>query len=337
MVKNTNISAFADGEAASEKQKSFLLKVRKCFWVAIATIALLLILSIVVLSIRIAEYAQADSRAVGLKTNMTGEIDVFSINYKNSSGEIVVKGANGDKVIAPGTDVSYTIRLRNVDKYALDYRLEPGLTFNSLQKLPILVRIIDPDDNYILGSATEWAPLEEIGDVYYTGILKKNETVEYVFQWMWPFESGNDAFDTSLGDVSDNIELNVSFELSAVANTNVDVNGGLVPSGMARNLALLIAAILLFIIMILLIASIVKRHGKEPEPVLSPPPAPVPKTEYVIVSRTPPKRADFGGKVSGTPLKREDFGGKVSRTLPKREGFGGKNIYINFDITDDKR
>lgn len=281
------------------------LKVRKCFWVAIALIVLLLLISIVVLSIQIVEYAQADNRAVALKTNMSDAIDVFSIHYENEQGDITVKGNNGEKVIAPGTDVSYTIRVRNADRFAIDYFLEPRLEFSSEYQLPLLVRIIDPEDNYILGSATEWATLEELNRVSHEGTLEKSESAEYVFQWMWPYEGEDDLFDTALGGSDVDIGLSVSFELGAVANTEINANGGLVPSGMAKNIGLLLAAIILAVVCVLLILSVIKRDKPVPVPVPEPVVIPEPEPEPAL----PP----------------------VILPVPAREAFSGKLAYINID------
>lgn len=285
------------------------LKVRKCFWVAIALIAILLMASIVVLSIQIVEYAQADNRAVALKTNMSDAIDVFSIHYENEQGDITVKGNNGERVIAPGTDVSYTIRVRNADRFAIDYFLEPRLEFSSEYQLPLLVRIIDPEDNYILGSATEWATLDELNRVSHKGTLEKSESAEYVFQWMWPYEGEDDLFDTALGGSDVDIGLSVSFELGAVANTEINANGGLVPSGMAKNIGLLMAAIILAVVCVLLILSVIKRDKPVPVPVPEPVVIPEPEPEPEPIVHTPP----------------------VILPIPAKEAFTGKVAHINID------
>ena len=309
MSKNTYMAE----RTHASRQETFLLKVRKCFWVAIALIVILLLASIVVLSIQIVEYAQADSRAVALKTNMSENIDVFSIYYENEQGDITVKGNNGEKVIAPGTDVSYTIRVRNADRFALDYFFEPRLVFTSAYELPLLVRIIDPDDNYILGSASEWATLEELNGVSHKGMLERSESAEYVFQWMWPYEGDSDAFDTSLGNSELNIGLSVSFEIGASANTEISANGGLVPSGMAKNIGLLLAAIVLAAALALLILSVIKRERMvpipEPEPVVIPEPEPEPEPEPVPVPTVVPAMIP----------------------MPVKESFYGKMEYINID------
>ena len=328
MSKNTYMAE----RTHASRQEMFLLKVRKCFWVAIALIAILLLASIVVLSIQIVEYAQADSRAVALKTNMSENINVFSIYYENEQGEITVKGNNGEMVIAPGTDVSYTIRIRNTDRFAMDYSFEPRLAFTSAYKLPLLVRIIDPEDNYILGSASEWASLEELEGVSHKGTLERSESAEYVFQWMWPYEGDSDAFDTLLGNSDVDIGLSVSFDVGATVNIDIDANGGLIPSGMAKNIGLLLAAIVLAATLTLLILSVIKRDRAaympvpKPEPVVipEPEPEPVPVPKVVPAMIPMPVKESFYGKMAyiniDTLVEHFGDGDTVSLAILKRKG-----------------
>lgn len=292
------------------------LKVRGVFWVGIAILVLLLLLSIVALSARIVDYAQADRRALSVRSNMDSELDIFSVRYKNAQGEITVEGLGGDKVIAPGTDVEYTIRIRNADRIALDYTLTADAKTHGEHPLPLEVRVLDPEDKYLLGSPTEWASIDSLRDLEHEGTLSRGEALEYTFRWRWSYE-GDDEYDTMLGNLEDGAGIEVSFALSAVANTTTAANGGFFASGLARSILLLIFAILLLIAITLLIISIIKRNANppvvpeqpeelipepeptiEPEPVIEPEPTPIPTPE-------PPK---------------------------KQVGFNGKMAYINLDI-----
>ena len=66
---------------------------------------ILLLLSFVLLGIKLAEYAKIDEREVLLKSNMDAEMDIFSVTYKNATGNIIIEGSDGEKVIAPGSAV----------------------------------------------------------------------------------------------------------------------------------------------------------------------------------------------------------------------------------------
>lgn len=291
----------------NEKRSSAspFLQVRGAFWVGIALLVLLLILSIVALSARVIDYAQADRRALAVRSNMDADLDIFSVYYKNAEGEITVSGFDGDKVIAPGTDAEYTIRIRNADKIALDYTLDAEIKMIGEHSLPIEVRVLDPNDVYLLGSAKEWVSIDELSNLDHKGTLGRGQALEYTFQWRWSFE-GDDEYDTMLGNIADGTGIELAFALSAVANTTVGANGGFFASGMAKTVSLLIFAILLLAAIILLIVSIIKRViNASPAPTPEPTPEPMPEPEPTPAPEPKPE--------------------------PKHKGFNGKMAYINLD------
>ena len=297
-VKNKENTAKSKGEL-------LLMNVRKSFWVGVSILAILLILSIIVLSVIISDYARADERSVLLKSNMSENLDIFSLYYTNDTGEITISGSNGEKVIAPGSTVEYSIRIKNDDRMALDYEFAPVVKLLGKYKLPILVRILDPDQNYVLGSAKEWVPIDEINKLVYRDTLMRGEAVEYTFQWKWPFESGNDEYDTFLGGLDVDTGLSLSFNIHAAVNTGMDANGGFLQSGMAKTIALLVVAIMLLVALVLIVIAVLKRIAKVTEPIT------IIKEIFVNVPAPAP-------------------------VLPKKEGFTGKMTYINIDMFADK-
>ena len=284
------------------------------FWTAIAILCVLLILSLIVLCVRISEFSKLDDREVMLKSNMDEDLELFSVIYKNSSGNIIVEGVDGEKVIAPGTAVDYTVRLRNKDKIALDYTLITEVEFLSEQGLPIKFRLIAPDDNYLAGDAKSWADGEVLSKVSHSDTIGRGESCEYVFQWQWPFESGDDAYDTFLGNVNDqNVGIKVTFNIQSEANTSMEANGGFWLSGMGRTVLWIVFFILLLVAIVLLVISILKRRlapepAPTPVPVIVPTPAPVvvPEPAPVVVPEAP-------------------------KPAPPRKGFVGKMAYVNID------
>lgn len=289
--------------------------VRSIFWVGIAILAILLVMSIIVLSACIIQHAQADRRAVLIRSSMDSELDIFSIYYKNDDGEITVCGLDGNKVIAPGTDVEYTLRIRNADTCALDYVLMSGIELTSEHELPILVRVLDPEDAYIIGSAKEWVPISSLHELEMQGTLSAGQAVEYTFQWMWRYEGGDDEYDTMLGNLEDGAGIEMSLTLSALENTDVALNGGFLATDVGRIIALIIVALLLLIAIVLLIASIIRR-AKTPPTLPTPTPAPTPVIEPEPVVEPEPAPA-----VVPTPVARQ-----------KKEGFWGKMAYVNIDV-----
>jgi cell division protein FtsL len=318
-------TAEAEKDIDKEERRKRFIRVRKCFWVAIAILIILLILSIIVLAARMNDYFASSQREVSLNSAiLKNELDIFDIRYKNDQGHITVEGMDGQKVVAPGTDVEYTIRVRNTDGVAIDYELLPSVEFFTEHKLPLYVRILDHNDDYILGTAKEWVEISDINGTVHRNTLKRGECVEYTFQWKWPYEHGNDEYDTLLGNIN-NAGIKVSLTVNAMANLDIDANGGLRPSGWAGNLGIFIFALLLLIAIILLILSIINKRLKkaepEPEPVIIPVPEPEPEPEPIIVPVIIPEP-----EPEPVPVIIPD---------PKKEGFCGKMAYINLDILND--
>ena len=277
------------------KPKKNRSKAEVLIWIVLGILAVLLILSAIVLTLRLAEYAKIDDRALSIDSNMDEVFDVFAIEYKNDLGEVSIQGADGDKVLAPGASIEYTIRLRNKDKIAIDYTLAPSVSYLSDIVLPIEVRLIGPGEEYIVGSATEWVPMERLNDVQITHTLPEGEFVEYYFQWKWPFESGDDAYDTWLGSHTGDVAVgaNLDFSLHATANLDAGLNGGWFGYRTPDVILVLIFIILLLLAIALLIIRLLQKMRekapepiivtvKEPEPMPEPEPEPEPVRAYVF-------------------------------------------------------
>lgn len=304
-------------EAGREKAKKNVFALGKAFWVAIAILAILLIISLVVLSIRLFDYTKKDDYAVSLKSNMDSKLDIFSVDYSNASGEITVSGADGAKVIAPGTDVEYTVRLRNTDKVAIDYDLAPQVEIISEHELPIVIRLLDYNDNYLVGDAKTWVTLEALNGISQSATLEQGESAEYIFQWKWPFESGDDAYDSFLGNssVNENISVSIAFTVHAEANTSLEYNGGFWGSGAGDTFVGVLFFILLLAAIILLIIAIFRQ--RIPKEIIVE--VPIFKTVEVPVPMPTPKP-----KAEPKPEPKPP----VKIRVPKVEG---KMAYINID------
>lgn len=264
------------------------------FWPGIFILVILLIMSFIILGFRMAEYANRDNREVMLKSNMDMELDIFSATYKNEDGEVVIQGTEGEKVIAPGADVDYTVRLRNKDNVAIDYTLIANVTVVGQKgiEIPLEFRILDPEDNYLAGDAKTWVTRAEIDGLSHNGTIKREESAEYIFQWRWPFEGSSDQLDTMLGNMADlDLGIQISFTLRSEANTSLEANGGFWGSGLGRGVLIFIFALLLLIAIILLVIAYFKRKQiitvpepvAVPEPVVEPEPEPTPEPEPIII------------------------------------------------------
>lgn len=306
-----------------------LMNVRRVFWVAMGILGSLLLASLVILAVRIANFSAADNREVSLSSKIhDDQVDLFDVQYTNANGQITVAGMDGEKVLAHGTKVEYTIRIRNTDSVAIDYCLGTDLVQDSKYALPIVVRMLDPEDNYILGNEKTWVSLDELEQINYRHTLMSGEAAEYVFQWKWPYESGDDEYDTFLGNLTQDVSLQISLSVSATANTGIYANGGWIKSGAIYNIALILLAILLLASMILLLLTVLRRKvipaivevlaPQEPEPELTP----------VIPQPRPLKERATGRVVSvNLDVLQKHFidGDEVSLRIMKRKGLLPKN------------
>ena len=335
---DTDVKQDTTPKAPKKEKGKLSITVKKIFWIGIAILILLLIMSIIILSTRLFQYSKADDHAISLKSNMDAELDIFSITYENASGDVTVEGADGEKVIAPGTDVEYTIRIRNTDRVAIDYELIPTVKFLSEHEIPILVRIIDPNEQYLVGDAKTWVKVGDMPETSDSATLLKGESVEYIFQWKWPFESGDNAYDTWLGDnvVNENISVEITFDLHAESNLTLQENGGFFGTSLGETILLIIFLVLLLAAIIILILSIFKRKTKEPEPtpvpvaepapVYIPTPMPEPEPEIVPILNIDMDAVDIP--------EPEPIPAPVPTPEPERQTFNGKMAYINIDVLD---
>lgn len=297
---------------SSEKRtsKHTLAKVRKLFWIALGILIFLLLISIVALSTRMYQYAKLadDARVIAITADSVEHFDIFSAEYKNDSGEVIVKSHNGDPVIAPGTDTEYTIRIKNDDNVAVDYTFNPKVEYTGTLELPIEVRLISPNQEYLIGSAKSWGTFEDFNEIELSSTIPKGEVEEYELQWRWLFERGDDEGDTALGNAPEgSVGISVGMELHAEANLSAEANGGFFRVGVEEMLWLFIFFILLLIAIILLILSIIRRKTAEPEPI-------------VVVAAPAPAPAPVPVPVP-TPIA----------SKKKNKGFVGKMEYVNID------
>ena len=143
------------------------------------------------------------------------EIELFKLSYKNNKGEITVKSANKDKVIAPGTDGSYTFDLKNTSKKSADYKVwvETSITSN-ITGMPLQTRMSGAK-GWLLGSKHNWEDANKLDGITTTETLDAGKTAQYKIYWQWPFEQGKDEEDTNLG----NISVNQQFTYKVVIHT----------------------------------------------------------------------------------------------------------------------
>lgn len=130
--------------------------------------------------------------------------DVFKVEYKNDSDEIIVKSDNGEKVVAPGTDVAEdnaTFTIENYSEAKLDIDCDFYNEFSE-DAVPLEIKMIGPDGRYYVGSETEYDDPLKINNVSTKHTVMPGETFTYQFPWRWEFEQSatQDKIDTNLGN-----------------------------------------------------------------------------------------------------------------------------------------
>jgi hypothetical protein len=296
---------------SSEKPEKVttLANVTKLFWVALSILIFLLILSIAVLSTRMYKHAKLkdEGRMIAISADSVENFDIFSAEYKSETGETIIKSSNGDPVIAPGAKHDYTFRIKNEDKVAIDYTFNPKVEYIGAESIPIEIRLISPDEEYLIGSSKEWGTFDDFKNLEYTSTLVKDEIDSYELQWRWPFEHGDDEGDTALGNAA--VGINVGMGLHSEMNTSKEANGGLFGLGLDDILWWLIFLILLLIAIVLFILSLITRKVKDPEPVV------------IYANHSAPEPV-------AVPVP-------VSAARKKNKGFVGKMAYVNIDTLVD--
>ena len=214
---------------------------------------LLILLTFVILASRLYDMATRDKYAVDLGVGTDGEIELFQIEYENTSGQLTVQGLNGENVVAPGTTVDYDIRLRNRDDVIIDFTMCPKADYLNDDPVPIVIKLVDNFGNYVLGSEYEWVSVDELNTVTHFGAIHPDEIYTYHLTWMWSFENGidGDRYDTYLGNQNGQflpgVEVSINAEASASAITFQHIFGCCWCCYVVWLLVLIILALLLWI------------------------------------------------------------------------------------------
>ena len=177
------------------------------------------------------EEHKSDDEKHSPEYHMEADEEIFKLSY-DETGKVTVIGVEGntDKLFAPGTSNTYEFTLSNTGDVALDYYMEMEAYFTGTDLwIPIYASVWDYNNNYIVGSADEKVDVLELNNVTGSGVLGAGRSAVYNLEWEWPFERGDDVYDTMLGDlaVDEDMSLHVIIRTVAVHDDDPDNDSGL--------------------------------------------------------------------------------------------------------------
>lgn len=214
------------------------------------------------------EMTKPEAELIGGKDGVYHEeIQIFNAEYE-SDGNITVKSAFGNHVVAPGTENSYDIYVRNVGKVPISYVLEAQsrITFDVNGKqieIPIKANFSDPNNNYLLGSENEKVSLAKLDKLKDSSGLSPEHQAKYTLNWSWPFD-GDDEFDTLLGNMAaEGEELTVKVAFSVAASYDPNAEGGTLMTGDSTNIGLWVALFVTSTFTLIILLFLRKKENDE--------------------------------------------------------------------------
>lgn len=195
------------------------------------------------------------------------EIQVFYAEY-GKDGEITVKSAFGDKVIAPGTENQYDIYVRNIGKVPISYVLEAEsritVDVNGEQiEIPIEASFYTPRNSYLLGGEESLENLGKLDGVKDSSGLSPEHQAKYTLCWSWPFD-GDDEFDTMLGNLAaEGEELTVKVAFNVTAAYDPNAGGGSPITGDSSNIGLWVACLVISTFTLIILLFLRKNENDE--------------------------------------------------------------------------
>lgn len=153
-------------------------------------------------------------------------VELFKISYANENGDITVRSAGKDKVIAPGTEGSYTFDLKNTGTKTADYKVWVETRIDSkITGMPLQTRMSGAD-GWLLGGKNEWKQASDLDGISTEEELDAGKSAEYVIYWQWPFEQGTDEMDTNLGNLTVNQQLTYTVIIHTLATESTKGSAG---------------------------------------------------------------------------------------------------------------
>ncbi len=195
------------------------------------------------------------------------QVEIFRVSYVNGEQVITVSNDNGDKLIAPGTENSYTFKLKNTGNVALDYTVSVDAYFTPGDiVIPITGRISRYDGQWIAGDKNTYVDVKALDSAEDKDTLSAGRYSYYTLEWLWPYESGNDELDTLLGNMAVDQDLIFTVVITTTAAESEDPHavGGLVSpqTGDTSNITLWLSLSVASFVVLMVLIFLSRRQDK---------------------------------------------------------------------------
>ena len=157
----------------------------------------------------------------------TTEINLFDSHYINEEGNESVRSEDNQKVIAPGTQSQYLFHVTNQGTQPIRYQI----WYETVEKASGFYLPIEAEMKKLCVNESGTSVEKETTDSQ----LKIDQTTEfllqpesfdtYQFQWKWLYERGDDLYDTQLGNLA--VNQNLEYFVKIHVRAEIDLQGQL--------------------------------------------------------------------------------------------------------------
>lgn len=197
------------------------------------------------------------------------KVDIFRVSYANGEQTITVNSSDGDKLLAPGTENSYTFKLKNTGNVAVDYTVDVDAFFSpDGTTIPVSTRLCRYDGKWIVGASDSYVDVPVLDTAEDTDVLGAGKYTYYTLDWMWPYESGNDEFDTMLGNLAaEGEDLTLTIVIKTEAEATWEEGGGITPPQTGDvsfvDMWIIVASVCAVLMIVLIVIRIADKKDKK--------------------------------------------------------------------------